>query len=86
MWSHGVNGPIVLPSCGTTAILLLMSRGSLRAWCPSIDILPFVGMSCVAAILRNVVLPAPLRPRRAKISPRPIVSVTSERACVLEWW
>src|SRR6184192_756492 len=86
MWSHGVRGPIVPPSWGTTAILRLISNGSSLASCPSTDIFPLVGISCVAAILRKVVFPAPLRPRRVKISPRPIDRVISERACVLERW
>src|SRR2546425_11810867 len=84
MWSHGVRGPIVLPSWGTTAILLLISNGSSLAACPSTEISPLVGMSCVAAILRKVVLPAPLRPRRGKNSPRREVRERYERDWVLE--
>src|ERR1700733_13408013 len=50
----------------------------LRAWSwftwgsrPSSQILPEVGLSSVVSILMVVVLPAPLGPRKAKISPLP---------------
>src|SRR5580765_2619487 len=44
---------------------------------PSISIVPLVGVSSVVNILIVVVLPAPLGPRNAKISPRPTSSEMS---------
>ena len=49
---------------------------------PSISILPLVGRSSVVSILMVVVLPAPLGPRKAKISPMPTSKVTSRTAWI----
>src|SRR3954453_18991784 len=47
---------------------------------PSISMLPLSGFSSVVSILMVVVLPAPLGPRNAKISPRSTLKLTLSTA------
>src|SRR3989338_984569 len=67
-------------ACGTTPMAFLTAFCAFMQSKPITFALPFVGLIRVESILISVVLPAPLGPRRPKVSPSAIVNETSLRA------
>jgi hypothetical protein len=64
-----VSKASVVNSCGTRPISERAARGSRKMSWPATETLPEVGLTMPQMVLISVVLPAPLGPSRAKISP-----------------
>ncbi len=75
-----VSNMSVCSSCGTSPIIARVTRYSRRMSCPSTSTWPEVGVTIPHTMLMSVVLPAPLGPSRAKISPLRISRSTLFRA------
>ena len=70
----------VLISCGTRPIALRAARQSRRMSWPSTVTVPLLALTMPHTMLISVVLPAPLGPSSAKISPRRICRSTRSSA------
>ena len=67
--------------CGTNPISVRAARYSRRMSCPFASTVPLVGFTMPQMMLISVVLPAPLGPSSAKISPRRISKWMFLSAC-----
>jgi hypothetical protein len=73
---HTVSNASVESSCGTRPILARAARKSRTMSLPSATTVPPLALTMPQMMLISVVLPAPLGPSSAKISPRRIVRST----------
>ena len=78
---HTFSNVSVASSCGTRPISERAARYSRWISCPPASTSPLVGVTIPQTILISVVLPAPLGPRRPKISPFSISRSMFLRAC-----
>ena len=73
--AHTVSNASVVSSCGTSPISERAARNSLTMSWPAAVTVPEPGLTMPQMMLISVVLPAPLGPSSAKISPSPDLEV-----------